>query len=83
LVVTAKDIPWILECLVRNKLISVLNVESIIAENVSVAEKDGFFYGPLPVVRIRLQCEALFLREWTGPLMPDTVKRLLAAASPG
>jgi len=83
MVVTAKDIPWILDCLVRNKLISVLNVESIVAEDVTSAEKNGFFYGQQPVVRMSVRCEALFLREWTKDLMPEAIKRMLIVMTAG
>jgi len=79
LVVAAKDIPWIVDCLCRNRLMSVLNIESIIAEDTAAADRDGYFYGTDPVVRISIRCESLFMREWTLPLMPEVVKRSLAS----
>lgn len=43
----------------------------------------GFVYGSgVPVARVDLQCEALFLRSWTEPSMPDQVKRDLGIIAP-
>ncbi len=81
LVVTSKDIPFVIDTIARNRLISVLTIESITTEDTNAADAAGYFYGAEPVVHITLRCEALFLREWTLPLMPDTVKRILAGGA--
>jgi hypothetical protein len=82
MVVAAKDLPLIMDSIAKGRLMSVLNVESLTAEDVVAAETQGFFYGQDPVVRVRLTCEALFLRAWTLPLMPDSVKRMLPTGTP-
>ncbi len=84
LVVAIKDLPWVLQCIAKNRMMSVLNVDSIVAEDAAAAENAGFIYGTNQVVRVRLTCESLFLREWTLPLMPPTIQRMLPtnAAAP-
>jgi len=85
LVVGIKDLPWVLQCIAKNRMMSVLNVDSIVSEDSVAAENAGFIYGTNQVVRVRLTCESLFLREWTLPLMPPSIQRILptnAAAAP-
>ncbi len=79
MVVAAKDIPWIIHCICRGRLMSVINVESIVSEDTTAADAAGFSFGPDQVVRISLRCETLFMREWTLPLMPESVKKSLVS----
>ena len=65
----------------QNRLIDVYNID---VSTVDTAERAaaGFMYGANPVVQLNLQCEALFMREWTVPLMPQTVKQELGIEAP-
>lgn len=74
--VDAEQIPLFLAELSKNKLITVLNVQ-LGSVNAQEAESYGYFYGTKPVVQLDIQCEALFMRKWTEPLMPEKIKRLL------
>jgi len=60
----------------RNRFINTYNLNY---NAVDAAERlgQGFVYGDKPVVNLQLDCEALFLRKWTVPLMPPTVKASL------
>jgi hypothetical protein len=82
LVVAAKELPAVLTSFSDNKLVTVMNIENLVAEDGAAASKDGYLYGPDPVVRVTLRCESLFLREWTAPLMPDLIKKMLGVPLP-
>ena len=40
----------------------------------AVAKADGFVYGNAPIVQVQLAGEALLMRSWTKPLVPEKVK---------
>jgi hypothetical protein len=82
LIVSAKDLPAVLSSFSDNRLVTVLNVQQMWAEDGAAAAKEGFMYGPDPVVRVTMRCEALFLREWTVPMMPKPVKDVLGIPQP-
>jgi hypothetical protein len=82
MVVAAKELPAVLTSFSDNRLVTVLNVESMIAEDSTVAAREGFMYGADPVVRVVFRCESLFLREWTVPMMPDVIKKMMGIAPP-
>lgn len=42
----------------------------------------GYYYGPEPVVRVRLDLETVWLREWMAPLMPAQVRAALGVPPP-
>ena len=46
------------------------------------AADNGYIYGDVPVARLSVEGEDLFLRDWTVKLMPDPVKVDLAIAPP-
>lgn len=60
----------------RNRLITVLEVKQSKVDN-NEARDVGFEYGDAPVVQLSIHLEHLFLRAWTTPLMPDTIKKAL------
>lgn len=82
MVVAAKELPMVLQTLSKNRLITVLNIETFMAEDAALANREGFIYGPEPVAHVVLRCEIVFLRDWTVPLMPDVIKKMLGAAPP-
>jgi hypothetical protein len=79
--VDASEIPAVIAALSQNKLISVYNLDIISVDSADRALQ-GFIYGPNPVVTLNLRCEALFMRSWTVPLMPDRVKQILGLMPP-
>ena len=75
----AADVPLVLTELQRGSFISVLKVE-MTAVDPLVAALQGYYYGERPVVELDLQCEMMFLRPWTVPLMPDGIRQALLDA---
>lgn len=76
--VDARKVPFIIAEMQKGQLITITHVNLSAVDGV-VAAHDGFFYGDVPVVRLNLQVEDLYLREWTSKLMPDVVKQELGA----
>lgn len=69
----------------RNRLMTVLKLD-ITPVDPSTLQQPLYVYGPGAVVEVKMDVEALFLRSWTAPLMPESVKLLLGisgAAAPG
>lgn len=42
--------------------------------------EQGYYYGDEPVVRANMRIEVLWLRKWTAPLMPASVRKAYAVA---
>ena len=76
LVVDAARIPQVLAALSRNRFITVYNT-NVTAVDAGEHQAAGYIYGPQAVVQLDLDCEALFLREWTKPFMPRVVRAFL------
>lgn len=62
--------------LTNGRFITVIKSEYT-ALNLEKEFQRGYVYGDNPVIQLKLQCEAIFLREWTEPLMPKEIKDLL------
>ena len=75
-VVDAARVPQVLQALSRNRFITVYNT-NVTAVDAGEHLAAGYIYGPQPVVQLDLDCEALFLREWTKQYMPMLVRRFL------
>ncbi len=80
--VDSSQIPAVLESLSRDQLMDVMYL-SVTAVDSDDQQRQGFFYGTAPVVQLTLSCEALFMRQWTAPLMPNLVKGQVGIAIPG
>jgi len=76
LVVDAARVPLVLQALSRNRFITVYNT-NFTAVDAGQHLVAGYIYGAQPVVQLDLDCEALFLREWTKQYMPLVVRRYL------
>lgn len=72
MVETAK-IPLVTDAIVQQNFIAITNVR-ISPVDPFVAIQSGFFYGESPVSTVVLSLESIWLRQWTGPLMPDEVR---------
>jgi len=84
LVVDAAKIPIILRELQSQQFLSVLNVQINEVVDPAIAASNGYRYGDKPVVRMELDCEDLLMRNWTGDLMPDSIKSgTVKGATPG
>lgn len=72
----AASVPYVLNQLQRRSFVTVLNVDMATVD-LDVAAEQGYVYGDRPVVELDLQCEMVFLRPWTVPLMPTGLREAL------
>ncbi|MEL7237331.1 MAG: hypothetical protein AAGK78_00600, partial [Planctomycetota bacterium] len=57
----AESVPYVIQQLQSNSLLTVLNVFEMETVDPYVAETEGYVYGDGPIVELDLQCEILFL----------------------
>jgi hypothetical protein len=74
--VDATQVSRIIEQLQRGRLLTVY-WSDVVGINSVEKQQEGYFYGPVPVVTLTLKCEELFMRSWTRPLMPQSIKQYL------
>ena len=77
--VNSADIGRVINELERGRLITVFQTD-VQSVNSAADAQEGYLLGGSPVALITLQCEELFLRDWTKPLMPPEIQSLLNAA---
>ncbi len=75
---TAK-IPQVFDALAQQNFITI-TMASIMPEDPFEAAEEGYIYGPEHVSLVRLRLESVWLREWTGPLMPDPMRQKLGTS---
>jgi hypothetical protein len=76
--VNSADIPRVIAGLERGRLITVYQTD-VQSVNSAQEAQEGYLLGANPAAQITLQCEELFLRDWTKPLMPPDIQTLLNA----
>ena len=79
LVIETEKIPLVINALSRQNFIVIVSV-GISEIDPFEAVRSGYFYGERPVSRVVLRLESIWLREWTGPLMPDPVRNRLGTS---
>lgn len=80
LVVDAESLPRLFQAFAETNLMTVLDVD--LSDVDAWGElRQGYYYGSGRVVRAELEVETVWLRQWTTPLMPDTVKKALGIAT--
>ncbi len=67
-------IPVFIDLLREVNFMTVLNVELSDVDEYDLLEK-GYLYGTDDAVRLKALIETVWLREWTAPFMPQTVRR--------
>ena len=72
-------IPQVFDALAQQNFITI-TMASIRPEDPFEAAEEGYIYGPQHVSLVRLRLESVWLREWTGPLMPDPVRKKLGTS---
>ncbi len=84
LLVSSAKLPVLLDSLGSSNFITVLDLDLADIDPWDELEQ-GYYVGDDAVVRAELQLEVLYLRDWTGPFMPDSVKEAfgIAAGSAG
>ena len=79
--VDAARVNQFIETMSHDRLISVY-LENEYALNSETESSKGYLYGPGSTVRLQLEGEILFMRNWTTPLMPDRIKMALGLMVP-
>jgi hypothetical protein len=80
----AAHVPTFIRELSRNRFMSVTQLSLHTPQPVNPNEASaGYIYGDAPIVTATMTCEALFLRQWTVPLMPKSIKLQLGIPEPG
>ncbi|MEO1584105.1 MAG: hypothetical protein AAFR96_05975 [Planctomycetota bacterium] len=82
LIVSSAKLPALLDALASSNFMTVIDVDLAEADPWSELEA-GFYAGSDAVVRADVRVEVLHLRDWTAPLMPDTIKAQLGIATGG
>lgn len=72
-------IPQVFDALAKQNFITI-TMASVRPEDPFAAAEEGYIYGPAHVSLVRLRLESVWLREWTGPLMPDPVRKKLGTS---
>jgi len=73
LVVETAKIPAVTNSFAQQNFIAITNIR-IVPLDPFAAIQSGYFYGENPVSSVTLTLESVWLRQWTGPLMPDEVR---------
>lgn len=79
MLVSSADLPRVLDAIVTTNLMTVVGVEVNAAEEAADDVRLGYIYtrGGEHIARVRLRIETVWLRAWTGELMPDEAKSRL------
>ena len=75
-VVETARLPQVLDALAKYNFITVTEVHLQEIDPFDAAQ-GGYFYGAAPVCGAHLVLETIWLRSWTAPFMPRTVKQVL------
>jgi hypothetical protein len=76
LIVDASRLPRLFKAFADTNLITVLDMD-VSDVDLWADLRQGYFYGSAPVVRVSLELETVWLRDWTVPMMPPSVRKAL------
>jgi hypothetical protein len=79
--VSERDLPMVLAVLSKGRFIDVVNINITALDSAPLAAL-GYIYGKDPVVRVEIQGEEYFMRDWMIGLMPDRVLAALGIQRP-
>jgi hypothetical protein len=74
--IEADKVPLFLATLATNRFITVTRMEMNPVDS-QLKQIQGYVYGPKPVVTLDLDCEELFMRQWTLKYMPVSIRKAL------
>jgi hypothetical protein len=74
--IEADKIPLFLSTLATNRFITVTRMEMNPVDS-QLKQIQGYVYGPKPVVTLDLDCEEIFMRQWTLKYMPASIRKAL------
>ncbi|MSR45305.1 MAG: hypothetical protein EXS15_08145 [Phycisphaerales bacterium] len=76
LIVETAQIPIVTDSFARQNFMAITDIK-ITPVDPFVAIQEGYVYGEQPVSTLIMAIESVWLRQWTGPLMPDEVRAQL------
>jgi hypothetical protein len=76
LIVETARIPHVLDAIARRNFITVVDLD-LVQANPYEAIRAGYFFGDAPISELTLTLETIWLREWTAPLMPQSLRAAL------
>lgn len=79
--IEADKVPLFLKRLATDRFITVTRFE-LAQVDPQLKQINGYVYGNRLVVTLKLDCEALFMREWTMLLMPKPIREALGIPDP-
>jgi hypothetical protein len=80
-VVDSQQLPVLMEAIARVNFMTVLNCQlTDVDEYEAMAE--GYIYGKGDAVKVEMVIETIWLREWTGKLMPPLVRQYVGIDEP-
>jgi len=82
LVVDAERLPRLFKAFSETNLITVLDMD-VREVDLWADLRQGYYYGKAPVVRVDLELETVWHRDWTVPMMPASVKSALGVVESG
>jgi hypothetical protein len=74
--VDATQVQKFVRDLSRNRLINAYAFNLSVVDSATTLSQ-GFAYGDAPIANVQLECEALFIRNWSVAFMPPLVKQSL------
>jgi len=80
--VEVERLPYVLERIGQNRYLSIALVRNITPIDSSIQKSQGYLYGDKPCVRVSMQMEQVFMREWMLKYMPAQIMKLLNVAPP-
>ncbi len=81
-VVSAERLPQFIDALGETNFISVTGVRMTGVDPWADLQ-EGYYYGSEAVVRVELDLECAYLRDWIVPYMPESVRTALGVVLPG
>ncbi|MDA1106300.1 MAG: hypothetical protein O2855_06875 [Planctomycetota bacterium] len=78
-VVETTRIPALVDALAKQNFITIVGC-TITPVDSFAAARNGFLYGAQHCSQVELVIETVWLREWTGPMMPDDVRAALGTS---
>ncbi|MEQ8770097.1 MAG: hypothetical protein RIB60_06270 [Phycisphaerales bacterium] len=80
-VASPRQLPAFIDALASTGFMTVTDLDIVALDPWEEIEA-GYYFGSEPVARVRLAIETVWLRAWTGPLMPPSVREALGVTLP-
>ena len=76
IIASSQDLPLFFDALGKTNYMTVIDTDLSQVDSWEALER-GYYYGDDHIVRAHITIETVWLRSWTAPLMPETVRQTL------